>query len=87
MALDLNLHLSPTTSSLKETHEREELNRIRTWVRAPLSLGLQRLMSHRSTVLTKTDPWLLNSENLSLFKRTLSVIAYGIPEAFKIRAA
>ena len=34
MAMDLNLHFPPTTAPLTETQEREELNRIRTWVRA-----------------------------------------------------
>ena len=70
MAMDLNLHLPPRTPPLTETQEREELNRIRTWVRAAFSLELQRLIKYRSTALTKIDVWLLNSENRSLFKRT-----------------
>jgi hypothetical protein len=68
--MDLNLHLPPTTSPLTETLEREELNRIRTWVRESLLLELQRLTRHRSTASTKTGAWLRSSENLSLFKRT-----------------
>ena len=68
--MDLNLHLPPTAPPLTQIQEREELNHIRTWVRATLSLELQRLTEHRSTALTKIDAWLLNSENLSLFKWT-----------------
>ncbi len=63
MAMDLNLHLPPTASPLTEIQEREELNRIRTWVRAAISLELQRLTKHRSTALTTIDAWLLNSGN------------------------
>ena len=69
MAMDLNLHLPPTASPLTEIQEREELNRVRTWVRAVISLELQRLTKYRSTALTKIGAWLLNSGNRSPFKR------------------